>query len=67
MTCITCLEPYHARMKLLFAILVYLIMGVVLGLGILYAVKGSWAFLIAGVLAYLILLTKIGCLPTSEH
>lgn len=54
-------------MKLLFAMSVYLVMGVVLGWGILLAVKGSWTFLVAGVLAYLILLTKVGCLPKSHH
>ncbi len=54
-------------MKLLFAILAYLIMGVILGWGVLLTVKGSWTLLIAGVLAYLILLAKIGCLPKSEH
>ena len=54
-------------MKLLFAILAYLIMGVILGWGVLLTGMGSWTLLIAGVLAYLILLAKIGCLPKSEH
>lgn len=54
-------------MKLLFAILAYLIMGVILGWGVLLTVTGSWTLLIAGALAYLILLAKIGCLPKSGH
>jgi len=54
-------------MKLLFAILAYLILGAVLGWGILLAVKGSWTLLIAAVLTYVVLLAKIGCLPNSQH
>ena len=54
-------------MKLFSAVLVYVIMGVILGWGILLAVKGNWLFLVAGVLAYLIAFSKIGCLPKSNH
>jgi hypothetical protein len=54
-------------MKLVSAILVYVVIGVILGWGILLAVKGSWWFLIAGVLAYVIAFSKIGCLPKSNH
>ena len=54
-------------MKLLFAVLVYLVIGVILGWGILLAVKGSWWLLIAGILTYLIVLSKVGCLPKSHH
>jgi hypothetical protein len=53
--------------KLIFAIAVYLIIGLVLGLGLLSAAKGHWGFLAAGVLAYLILFSKIGCLPGKSH
>ena len=54
-------------MKLFSAILVYLIIGLILGWGMLLAVKGSWWFLVAGVLAYVIAFGKIGCLPKSHH
>jgi hypothetical protein len=54
-------------MKLLFAILVYLVIGLALGWGLLLAVKGSWWFLVVGVLAYLIAFAKFGCLPGKSH
>ena len=53
--------------ELVWDLLVYLIIGVILGWGILLAVKGNWWFLVAGVLAYLIAFSKIGCLPKSNH
>jgi hypothetical protein len=49
-------------MKLPLAILVYLLIGFVLGLGILLAVKGSFWLLIAGFLAYVVAFARIGCL-----
>jgi hypothetical protein len=49
-------------MKLFLAILIYLLLGVILGVGIVLALKGSWWFLIAAFLAYVILFSKIGCL-----
>ncbi len=49
-------------MKLLFAVLVYLAMGVVLGVGILMLIGGKPWLLIAGLLAYLIAFARIGCL-----
>jgi len=54
-------------MKLLFAILVYLIIGLILGWGLLLAAKGNWWFLIVGGLAYAIAFGKIGCLPGKSH
>ncbi|MCX8089401.1 MAG: hypothetical protein N3I86_00470 [Verrucomicrobiae bacterium] len=54
-------------MKLLLAIVVYLLISLVLGWGILLAVKGNWWLLAVGTLAYLILFAKIGCLPKSHH
>lgn len=54
-------------MKLVLAIVVYALIGLVLGWGILLAVKGNWWLLAAGTLAYLILFAKIGCLPKSHH
>jgi hypothetical protein len=48
-------------MKFLFAIVVYLLMGLVLGWGILLLIKGSPWLLIATLLAYIIAFAKIGC------
>jgi hypothetical protein len=49
-------------MSLLFAIVVYLAISFVLGLGILFAVKGSFWLLIAAILVYLVAFARIGCL-----
>jgi hypothetical protein len=49
-------------MKLFLAILIYVVLGVILGAGIILALKGSWWFLIVAFLAYTILFSKIGCL-----
>ena len=54
-------------MKLLLAILVYAIIGLILGWGMLLAAKGSWWFLVAGIIVYVIAFGKIGCLPKSDH
>jgi hypothetical protein len=54
-------------MKLIAAIVVYLLMGVVLGWGMFLAVKGSWWLLIAGLIAYAVWFSKVGCLPKSHH
>lgn len=58
---------HHARMKFFGSILVYLAMAAVLGWGILHAVHGSYWLLIVGILGYLALLTKLGCLPPKTH
>ena len=49
-------------MKFALAILVYLLMGVVLGAGILLAVAGKPWFLIAAFIAYVVAFGKIGCM-----
>ncbi len=49
-------------MKLLFAVLAYLAMGVVLGAGILMLIGGKPWLLIAAFLAYVIAFARIGCL-----
>jgi hypothetical protein len=54
-------------MKLFLAIVVYALIGLLLGWGLLLAAKGSWWFLFAGFLTYLVLFAKIGCLPKSPH
>ena len=49
-------------MKLALAILVYAVMGLVLGSGILLVVAGKPWLLIAAVIAYVLLFSKVGCL-----
>jgi len=50
-------------MKLLMATLAYVMIGVLLGWGILLAVKGQPWMLIVGFLAYAVAFAKLGCLP----
>jgi hypothetical protein len=54
-------------MKFILAILAYLLIGVVLGAGILMAVKGNLWLLIIGFLVYVIAFGKLGCLPGKSH
>jgi hypothetical protein len=54
-------------MKLLMAILAYLLIAVVLGWGILAAAKGNPWILIAGFIVYAVAFAKIGCLPKKSH
>ena len=58
---------YHAAMKFALGIVAYLVIGLVLGLGILQAVKGHPILLIVGFLAYVVAFGKIGCLPKKSH
>jgi hypothetical protein len=51
-------------MKLMMAIAVYLLIGLAVGWGILSMMHGSYWFLIASVLAYLIAFARLGC---TEH
>jgi hypothetical protein len=53
--------------KFVLALLVYLLMGLVLGYGILLTVKGNPWLLIVGFLSYVLLFAKIGCLPKKSH
>ena len=54
-------------MKFLLAILAYLLISIVLGWGILLAVKGNPWLLIVGFLAYAVAFAKLGCLPGKTH
>ena len=54
-------------MKLLFAILAYLLIGFFLGWGILLAVKGNLWLLIAAFVVYVVAFSKLGCLPKKSH
>jgi len=53
-------------MKFLASIAVYLVLGLVLGWGLLLAVKGSLWLLLAGLAVYVLAFSKIGCLPKSH-
>ena len=54
-------------MKLVWAIVAYLAIGLVLGWGILLTVKGEPWLLIVGFLAYAVAFAKLGCLPKNSH
>ncbi|HOX56602.1 MAG TPA: hypothetical protein P5205_08020 [Candidatus Paceibacterota bacterium] len=54
-------------MKLLLAFIAYLAIAVVLGWGILLAVKGEPWLLIVGSLTYALAFAKLGCLPNKSH
>lgn len=47
--------------------LAYLVMALILGWGILLAVKGNPWLLIVGSLAYAVAFAKLGCLPKKTH
>ncbi|HZO86531.1 MAG TPA: hypothetical protein VFC26_15025 [Verrucomicrobiae bacterium] len=49
-------------MKFLLAILVWLIMGAVIATGIILAFKGTVWLLLLALLAFIIMVAKIGCL-----
>ena len=49
-------------MKFLLAILVWLIMGAVIGTGIILVFKGTVWVLLLALLAFVVLVAKIGCL-----
>jgi len=54
-------------MKFLWAIVAYLLIGLVLGWGILLMIKGHPWLLIAGCLGYVFAFGAIGCLPKKSH
>jgi hypothetical protein len=59
---------YSPGMRFLFAIIAYLAIGAILGVGIyLGMAKGSWWFFAAGLIAYVVSFAKIGCLPPKTH
>jgi hypothetical protein len=54
-------------MKLLWAIIAYLVIAAILGFGLILTMKGNpWLFII-GFLAYVVAFGKIGCLPKKSH
>ena len=48
-------------MKFFYAILVWMLMGIVIGTGMVMAVKGSPWLLIASVVGFVVAVGKIGC------
>lgn len=55
-------------MKFLLAIIAYLLISLVMGWGILLAIRGNVWLLLASLLVYVIAFAKIGCLPgKSSH
>ena len=54
-------------MKFLLAILAYVVISILLGLGILLVFKGNPWLLIVGFLAYAVAFAKLGCLPGKSH
>jgi hypothetical protein len=66
-TCAHAKARYFGCVKFLLALLVYLVMAVVLGWGILLAVRGEPWLLLASLVAYCVAFAKIGCLPSHDH
>lgn len=54
-------------MRFFWSILVYVLFALLLGWGILSLVHGNPWVLVAGFLTYLVLMIKIGCLPSKSH
>ena len=54
-------------MKFLLVIIAYLVIALLLGWGILLAVKGEPWLLIVGLLTYAAAFAKLGCLPKKSH
>jgi hypothetical protein len=54
-------------MKLLLAVMFFLMMAFVLGWGILLAVRGQPSLLIAAAAGYALTLGLVGCLPKKSH
>jgi len=54
-------------MKLLWAIIAYLVIGIILGWGLILTMKGNPWLLVIGFIAYAVSFGKIGCLPKKSH
>jgi hypothetical protein len=57
---------YHGAMKFLGSILVYLMIGLILGWGILEVMHGKFWLLGVGVVAYIVAFAVWGCLPAKK-
>jgi hypothetical protein len=54
-------------MKFWMSVVVYLLIGALLGWGMLRMVHGHPGLLIAGLLVYIVAFGKLGCLPGKSH
>ena len=54
-------------MKFVLAIIVYVLMALILGWGILLSLRGEYWLLLASLLAYGVAFAKLGCLPSKGH
>ena len=54
-------------MKFVLAILIYLIIAVILGAGILEIMAGKPWLLVAGAVAFIVAFGRIGCMPKKPH
>lgn len=54
-------------MKFVLSVAAYLLIALVLGSGILLAVRGNPWLLIVGFVAYAVAFAKLGCLPGKPH
>lgn len=66
-TCLYAGQGYSLRVKFISALVVYLIMGFILGWGVLLAVHGKPVLLIVSFLLYAVAFGKLGCLPGKAH
>jgi hypothetical protein len=57
---------YYHGMKFFAAIVAYIVIGLILGAGIYEAVRGHLWLLAAGVVAYVVAFSKLGCLPSNK-
>ena len=57
---------YISAMKFFWAIVVYLLIGIVLSWGILLALKGNFWVVGVAFFAYVVAFSKIGCLPKAH-
>ena len=54
-------------MKLVLAVLIYLVIALVLAAGILLTVAGKPWFLVIGAIAFIVAFGRIGCMPKKPH
>ena len=54
-------------MKFALAILVYLVIAVILGVGILEVMAGKPWLLVGGAVAFIVAFGRIGCMPKKPH
>ncbi len=66
-TCFYSGQGYSLAVKFISALIVYLLMGFLLGWGVLSAVHGKPVLLIVSFLAYAAAFGKLGCLPGKAH